>query len=319
MPFQNISGLAYWAASVSLQQFSLIVIAAAGLVLAVLLRKHLKKDLTDDAPLTLYSARFDQRLGTPHAELRPNPVMYYPVCHCLDAQYPPNPPDEEKVFRPEWQELPLHTELQDTNSAAWQALEAYIANVREKRWDELNPRQGIGSEMWEEIVTLPKTIGALKSVKFLQLYGSHLVRIPPEIGGMTNLEEFDPYTSHCLHWLPYEITRCKLLKESRVSTRALYGNYKYRPPFPGLPQLSPLLVPTTCSVCEAPLSHDQIHQAWISLWVATDVLPLLVHACSEKCIENLPKPAFGYVQRAHRGGLELEQPPANFMVSPQAH
>jgi hypothetical protein len=51
----------------------------------------------------------------------------------------------------------------------------------------------------------------------------------------------------------------------------------------------------------------QIHRAWISLRVATDVLPLLVHACSEKCIENLAKPAFGYVQRPHLGGLDIER------------
>lgn len=39
------------------------------------------------------------------------------------------------------------------------------------------------------------------------LYGSNLVRIPPEIGAMTSLEEFTPYTSYRLHWVPYEITR----------------------------------------------------------------------------------------------------------------
>jgi hypothetical protein len=32
------------------------------------------------------------------------------------------------------------------------------------------------------IVTLPSTIAKLKAVKHLELYGSHLVRIPPEIG-----------------------------------------------------------------------------------------------------------------------------------------
>ncbi len=42
--------------------------------------------------------------------------------------------------------------------------------------------------------------------------------------------------------------------------------------------------------------------------VATDVLPLLVHACSEKCILNLPEPAQGYVNTPHQGGLGLEQP-----------
>jgi len=240
----------------------------------------------------------------------------YASCHCLEPQSEPDETEAEgsaeQSVRPEWQELMLQTEVQETDSHAWNSLEAYIAKVREEGSDELNPMVGIGSEKWEQIVTLPKSIGTLKSVKVLSLHGGHLVRIPPAIGDMTNLEEFDPYTSRCLHWIPYEITRCKHLTRSRVSTRCLYGNYKYRPPFPRLPQILPVLAPATCSVCGGPFSQEQLHQVWISLRVATDVLPLLVHACSEKCIENLPKPASGYVQRPHFGGLGLEQPPADF-------
>jgi hypothetical protein len=208
----------------------------------------------------------------------------------------------------------LHTEVQDTNSDAWNSLEAYIAEVRDDGSDELDPMSGICRERWEQVVTLPKSIGTLKSVRFLSLYGSHLVRIPPEIGDMTNLEEFDPYTSYCLHWFPYEITRCQHLKRSRVSTRALYGNYKYRPPFPRLPQISPTLTPSVCSVCGGPFLPQGPQQMWISLWVATDVLPLLVHACSDRCIARLPQPAKGYVQRPHRGEVDLEQPPSSFGV-----
>jgi hypothetical protein len=83
--------------------------------------------------------------------------------------------------------------------------------------------------------------------------------------------EFTPYMSYRLHWSPYEITRGARLNESSVSTRALYGNHKFRPPFPRLapPQLSTAgldldnLLPeqwgavaiTTCSVLpNAPLS-----------------------------------------------------------------
>jgi hypothetical protein len=296
MAFQNISVLRYLAVSAFWEQFSLLLIAAAGA--AFLLRKRLKKPAAKDSPVKLYRPRFNQRSGTPFAELRPNQVLSYASCQCF--------------VRPQWQELLFHTEVQDTDSDAWKDLETYIAKVREEGSDELNPRAGIGSEKWEQIVTLPKSIGTLKSVKILSLYGSHLVRIPPEIGDMTNLEEFDPYTSRCLHWFPYEITRCRHLTRSRVSTRCLYGNYKYRPPFPRLPQISPVLAPATCSVCGEPFPQGEPHQAWISLRVATDVLPLLVHACSEKCIESLPKPAFGYVQRPHFGGLDLEQPPTSF-------
>lgn len=299
MAFQNTSTLCYLGVFVFWEQFSLLVIAAAGA--AFLLRKRLRKPAAEDPPMKLYRPRFNQRSGTPFAELRPNPVLRYAACHCLDSAL--------RARR-------IHTEVQDTDSDAWKSLEAYVAKVREEGSDEFSPRVGIGSEKWEQIVTLPKSIGTLKSVKVLSLYGSHLVRIPPEIGDMTNLEEFDPYTSRCLHWFPYEITRCKHLTRSRVSTRCLYGNYKYRAPFPRLPQILPVLVPAACSVCGGPFSREQILQAWISLRVATDVLPLLVHVCSEKCIENLPKPAFGYVQRPHFGGLELEQPPADFRQPP---
>jgi len=299
MAFQNIFILRSLVVSAFWEQFSLLLIVAAGA--AFLLRKRLKKPAAEDPPVKLYRPRFNQRSGTPFAELRPNPVLRYASCHCLQSVR---------------HELLFHTEVQDTDSDAWKALEAYIAKIREEGSDELNPRVGIGSEKWEQIVALPKSIGKLKSVKILSLYGSHLVRIPPEIGDMTNLEEFDPYSSGCLHWFPYEITRCKHLNRSRVSTRCLYGNYKYRPPFPRLPKISPTLAPATCSVCGGPFSREQIHQAWISLRVATDVLPLLVCACSEKCIESLPAPAFGYVQRPHFGGLKLEQPPAGFRQRP---
>lgn len=311
MAFPYVSVLCYLAVPVLWDQFSLFVVAAIGAVMAILLRKVLKRPAAKEPPVKMYRPRFNQRSGTPDAELRPNPVRHYASCHCLDAQIRTRRRGSGRGGR--WrQELLFHTEVQDTNSDAWNSLEAYIAKTRDDRSEELNPMSGIGWEKWEQIVTLPKSIGTLKSVRVLSLYGSHLVRIPPEIGEMTNLEEFDPYTSRCLHWFPYEITRCKNLTRSRVSTRCLYGNYKYRPPFPRLPQNSAALIPAACSVCGGSFSQERIHQAWISMSVATDVLPLLVHACSENCIKNLPKPAFDYLQWPHLGVLDLKQPPADF-------
>jgi len=249
--------------------------------------------------MKLFKPRFNQREGTPDSELAPNPVRRYPSCDCLGPHY-----ESEQ-----WQELVLHNEIQNTNCDAWKSLEAYIQKVRAEGSDELNPRAGIGSEKWEQIITLPSSIGTLQSVKVLTLYGSHVVRIPTEIGEMTNLEEFNPYTSYCLHWFPFEITRCKKLRRSRVSTRALYGNYKYRAPFPRLPAISAQLTPSSCSVCRGPFTEYGPYQFWISLWVATDVLPLLVHACSEECVRSLPPGAQGYVPKPHQGGLEMKQPP----------
>jgi hypothetical protein len=73
------------------------------------------------------------------------------------------------------QELTLHREVQNQQSDAWKSLEAYIRKVDADGSDELNPIAGIGPEKWEQIVTLPPSIGKLQSVKFLSLYGSHLV------------------------------------------------------------------------------------------------------------------------------------------------
>ncbi len=233
-----------------------------------------------------------------------------PFCTCLDGQEP------TVVF---------HSDQQDTTVDGWKRLLDLIDQAAADGREEFAPRQDIPDHEWMQIVTLPPTIGTLTAVKRLLLYGSHLVRIPPEIGAMTSLEEFDPYTSWRLHWVPYEITRCANLKDSTVSTRCLYGNFKYRPPFP---QLQPGRTTTrdlalhaldpgvwgveaiqTCSVCDQSLHDTGLYQVWISCWVATDVVPLLVNACSEACIAQLPQPAAHYVSTAHQGGPQVEQPP----------
>jgi hypothetical protein len=119
-------------------------------------------------------------------------------------------------------------------------------------------------------------------------------------------------TSYRLHWFPFEITRCANLKRSTVSTRALYGNFKYRPPFPKLPQLHDSYTPTRCSVCDSPFGDSAPLQYWVSLGVATDVLPLLVHACSRECLSRIPTPPEAYFQKPHQGGLALSQPPTRW-------
>jgi len=250
--------------------------------------------------MKLFRPRFNQREGTPDSELKPNPVHVYPACNCVNVIH--------ATQQDGWTEPDLHQDKPDTTAAAWRALEEYIQATAASGNAEFNPRTAIGSSLWEQIVALPRSIASLKSVKYMILYGSHLVRIPPDIGQMENLEEFDPYTSYKLHWFPYEITRCKKLVRSRVSTRALYGNYKVRPPFPRLPASAPDILPDCCSVCGWPFGGSGPTQVWISLAVATDVLPLLVHACSEDCIQRLPKPHSNYVPVPHRGGLDLVQP-----------
>lgn len=221
-----------------------------------------------------------------------------PMCHCLDPQF----------GHPNWSELQIHIEEQDTECAGWQRLNELIDDAVRDGRHEFSPGPEMTPEQWAQVTVLPSSIAKLKSVKHLILYGSSLVRIPPEIGEMTSLENFTPYTSHRLHWFPYEISRCKNLKRSTISTRALYGNFKFRPPFPRLPQINSAYLPERCSVCNTSLETVTPNQVWISLLIGTDVVPLLVHACSDHCVANLPRPPKKYVQHPHTGGLDLVQP-----------
>jgi hypothetical protein len=210
-------------------------------------------------------------------------------------------------------EVVLHNDIQDIKCDAWKRLLELVEIAAAEEQEEFAPRREMEPDDWKHIITLPSSISKLKSVKHLLIYGSNLVRMPPEIGEMTNLETFTPYTSHRLHWFPYEITRCKKLKDSTVSTRALYGNYKFRSPFPRLPVGKGVEAgaPSRCSICNLSIDESSLRQVWISLPVATDVLPLLVNACSQKCIDELPCPPKNYVQKSHQGGLNLQQPAKN--------
>nr|WP_243876346.1 leucine-rich repeat domain-containing protein [Streptomyces sp. 846.5] len=222
----------------------------------------------------------------------------------------------------------FHPDRQDTTAPGRQHLLALIEEAAADRREVFKPLVELSAEERRQLITLPPTIAKLKSVRHMVLYGSNLVRIPPEIGGMESLEEFSPYTSHQLHWFPYELTRCQNLQRSTVSTRSVYGNYKLPPQFPAL-QPSP--TPTAdlnpndldpgqwggttlgnCSVCNNPLQLSELRQVWISRRVATDVLPLLVNACSPTCVDSLPHPPEHYVPTPHRGGPTITQPPTGY-------
>ncbi|GAA1541278.1 hypothetical protein GCM10009827_070900 [Dactylosporangium maewongense] len=220
----------------------------------------------------------------------------------------------------------FHGDRQDTSAAGWRHLLALIDEAAADGRTVFKPFVELSAPERRQIVTLPPAIAKLTAVKHLVLYGTNLVRIPPEIGAMTSLEMFEPYTSHRLHWYPYELTRCAKLADSTVSTRALYGNFKYRSPFPALRPLTgagdvdlAVLDPGVwgadavriCSVCDGPVDRE-LRQVWISRWVGTDVLPLLVNACSARCVAALPEPHSGYVSTPHTGGPDVVQPAAEW-------
>ncbi|MFJ4184939.1 leucine-rich repeat domain-containing protein [Kitasatospora sp. NPDC089509] len=241
------------------------------------------------------------------------------LCRCI--QYTNSRPQRPTRF---------HRERQDTTAPGWIRLLELVEEAAADGREVFEPLVELTAEQRRQVVTLPPTIAELTSVKHLVLYGSNLVRIPPEIGAMKSLEEFTPYTSYRLHWFPYELTRCPDLRRSTVSTRAIYGNYKTRSPFPALPSAAPTgtrgvdlddLDPgawgaeaiRACSVCDRRIEDGNLRQVWISLWTSgADVLPLLVNACSTACIEALPGPAEGYVRTPHTGGPSVDQPPAGW-------
>lgn len=216
-----------------------------------------------------------------------------------------------------WKEPRFHEDIQDTSSPGWLRLLDLIEEARSDRWHTFRPSHHMSPELYSQIVTLPAQIAQLSEVRHLDLYGSQIVRIPAEIGQMHNLREFTPYTSRRLHWFPYEIRKCEGLTTSTVSTRNLYGNFKNRPPFPDLAQAvavwgdpgQPRPDSIPCSICDSPTRLPDLDQFWISLRVATDVLPLLASVCSPQCAGVLHREAEpDYIPGPHRGGIEVQQP-----------
>lgn len=204
----------------------------------------------------------------------------------------------------------IENNVQDRHCEAWKKLCDYVERAVAEGHEVFHPSKELGHELFAHIHTLPESIAKLKTVKKLMLYGSRLKRIPPEIGEMEALEEFVPYTSYDLHWFPYEITHCKHLKDSTVSTRAIYGNHKNRMPFPDLSR-NPVKYEgdmLRCSVCKKEIQAVETNQYWITLRVATDWLPLLANLCSEACRMALPPPPKAFVPYPHKGGSKLVQP-----------
>lgn len=260
---------------------------------------------TDENTPQVFPNRFADAIGPQSGELDRDP------CRCVGYS---------KSTRP--LTVSFHQDTQDHAAAGWRHLLALVDEAAADGRTEFAPFKEMSAAERRQVITLPPTIARLTAVTRLVLYGTNLVRLPPEIGAMTNLERFEPYTSHRLHWYPYELTRCAKVADSTVSTRVLYGNVKFRPPFPALrpvthadqadfAALDPGVWGTTavrsCSVCDGPVDQE-LHQVWISRWVGTDVLPLLVNACSANCVAALPEPAQGYVPTPHTGGPDIVQP-----------
>ena len=202
----------------------------------------------------------------------------------------------------------LHMDSQDTSAPGWELLLKVIAEYSASRATVFEPSAIIPAEQWSGVITFPGEIQTLSAVKQVRLYGSHLSRLPPELGRLTTLENLDIYTSYSLHWLPYEVTRCSKLRQTRMSTRALYGNVKTRLPFPRLSGAIDVLMPPTCSVCDRPFGDNGVQVFWTTQRIGTDFAPLLIHSCSPECTTGVPDAPDGYYARPHRGGGGVGMP-----------
>lgn len=202
----------------------------------------------------------------------------------------------------------MHVEAQDETKPGWALIKQLVAHAEIAHSSVLEPSAHIPWDDWLHVVTLPPDIGSLTEIRALRLYGSPLRRLPPEIGAMSALQDLDVYTSYCLHWLPYEVTRCRHLTSSRMSTRALYGNRKTRLPFPPLRQPIETLLPQTCSVCDRAFGERAPELFWTTQRIGTDFVPLLIHGCSRDCIDSVPSAPAGFFARPHKGGGGVGMP-----------
>lgn len=201
----------------------------------------------------------------------------------------------------------LHAPAPDTALVGWSDVQRYLQTTAESGSPVFEPDRHTTPAEWAKIITLPAEIGRLRRVREVRLYGSHLMYVPPEIGGMADLEELDIYTSYSLHWLPYELTRCGKLRESRMSTRTLYGNRNTLLPFPRLSEPKEQLLPQDCSICGSRLtSSPKLY--WTTQRVGSDDAPLLIHACSETCIERVPDAPQYFHPGPHKGGGAVGMP-----------
>jgi len=178
----------------------------------------------------------------------------------------------------------LHWVPQNTGCEAWRKLVASVQRCARSRAARFCITEELTSGEMLQITTLPSSIGDCTDLEHLQLYGTNITRLPPEIGNLTSLQSFTPYTTHCLHWYPYELVHCGNLHDSTVSTRANYKHRSFEFPCLGrerypLEALDPsiwrdyLASPSApirpCSVCRTPFEDYGHYRVWVSRVVAT--------------------------------------------------
>ena len=207
-----------------------------------------------------------------------------------------------KKGNPRWRNSPIHDDIQDTTSGC---VEVGLRSDRDRH------REGA------DRARLPRRPGR-DAAAFDRPVDDAAPTIPGRlyIGGASRARSSaGAHQARAVHLvqpalLPIRAPRAPQLRLSTVSTRALYGNVKFRPPFPLLAPRDEPMPPRPCSMCDAMFEDRGRHRYWTSRRVASDVMPLLINACSAACLANALPPSEGYVAKPHRGGPNLQQPPA---------
>jgi len=132
-----------------------------------------------------------------------------------------------------WRNSKLHKDKRAITKRAWNIVEEIFDKAAKKGIRKLILSEHMDRADYNALNTLPASISKLKDLRELDIYRSQISFLPRQIMHCENLQIFTPYTSYRLHWFPYEMTKCNL-KQTTISTRALYGNYKLRSPFPDL-------------------------------------------------------------------------------------
>src|SRR5262245_61076897 len=85
----------------------------------------------------------------------------------------------------------LHIEPQDASAPGWSQTIDLVQAATADQSSTFEPSAQMAWEDWIGVITLPSQISLMHALKELRLYGSHLRRLPPEIGGMSALENLD--------------------------------------------------------------------------------------------------------------------------------
>jgi uncharacterized protein (TIGR02996 family) len=227
----------------------------------------------------------------------------------------PNPGD---VSSPSY----FHLEPQDRKSSGWMRLLELIDEAVADGRETFDASHGMTAKQIMEIRTLPESVAKLKKVRNFYFTNSYLIRLPAEIGEMTELEKLDLSHAARLHWFPYELTKCRKLKRLICQSTHLYG---YTGQFPSLDvgsdvslgrkEMETLHVngvdrkpDRICSLCFSTFEDRRRYRFWTTLRFAGEPLPFLVNSCSELCLARLPESPTTFPQRPHRGGPNISYP-----------